>query len=200
MEPKSWAAEVADLEPLDEDATAWTLLARCPVDAEDRQALRHEVGAMLRSLRERAGLTQKELASHSAGLHQPLVGEWERGEHFGLFSRHAPYLINAVGIRVLDLVACAETARGFGADFDERVVAGINAHLQEVVDQRAAARAAGDHAEVARLESSLGALPTLEELAERIGLEMPLSRMDAVALSRAVVASGVKQGWTIGRK
>ena len=199
MKPLSEDPKAADLEPMTDAETAWARLARCPADAPDRAALAVEIGQMFRHLREAAGLSQIDLATYSEGLHNSLVSAWERAERLSLLPRHAAYLIDAVGLEVLNLVGPSMAARGFGADLNERVAAGIEAHLREPIEARAAARAAGDHETVERLEGHLGRLPTLEELAERLGIERPVSVGDQVALIHSVIETGRQGGWTIGR-
>lgn len=200
MDRKPWAAEVADLEPMDEEAEAWALLARCPVDAADRRALGLEVAGMLRQLRERAGVSQVKLAQASETLHHTLISCWERGEQLHILQLHAGQLCVVLGVKVFDLVLAVERARGFGPDLEDRVIAAINAYLQEPIDARAAARTAGDLDEVEKLEDRLGKLPSIEELAQRLGIETPLSAADAAALHRAIVVTGQRNGWTLGRE
>jgi len=189
MQPKPWATDAAELEPMEEEAAAWALLQRIPVDAADRAALALEVAAMFRQLRERAGLSQKQLAEVDPTLTFQLISSWERNERLQLFPRHAAYLVGALGIKVLDLVQPALAARGFDATLPQRVVAAITAHLRDTIEP------AGDGE-----EERPGKLPSLEELAARVGISTPLSPVDAVALTQAVNATGRSRGWAIGQQ
>lgn len=188
-----------DLTPMSEEEADWILLRRTPSDPADCAALAIEIGAMLRQLRERAGLTQAQVADASPTLHLALVSEWELGTRLHILQLHAGHLASVLGMEVFELVNAADCAGGFGGDFDKRVAASIESYLQEGLGALTAARKDGDCAEVERLEDRLGKLPTLDELAKRLGIATPLSNVDGYALAHAVCATGRQRGWTLER-
>ncbi len=162
---------------------------------------KEEIGHALRALRAAKGLTQRELADGCPGLDYAAISVFEGGETLKRFHRHAPALAAKLGPAVY-LLAYQVVALGVAEDledgsFDQRLLEVLGECITERV--RAAEQPKlkrGTHWDRAQW----GALPSAQELAERLGLTekgVPLDLVAATRLGNAMQRLGFVRGWSV---
>jgi len=150
----------------------------------------NEIGDVLRALREKRGLRQADL-SLAPGLDQAVVSRLEKGEELGRLVKHSAVLLGRLGPEVWGL-AYAALAHLHDPD-DWRGLARIAKALTEALaDLTQEGRDVTGREE--RPVWRLRRLPTLEELAKKLGHKGQLTLQEQLHLAAAIELVGLPVG------
>jgi len=150
-----------------------------------------DIGDALRELRKACGYLQTDLAQLVPGTDPVVISRWENGENLRRFIRHAPRLVELLGPDTWPLACRAAEAIHRRDDWESvGPVAEALIGLLKEKTERAPRRL---FPITWKFE-----LPTLEELAERLGKRGPLSLTEQLHLSDMVWLTDIMRGWSRG--
>jgi transcriptional regulator with XRE-family HTH domain len=149
-----------------------------------------EIGDAFRALREKRGLRQADL-SLAPGLDQAAVSRFERGEELGRFVKHAALLVERLGPKVWRL-AYAALAYVHGPDDWRGLAPAAKALTEALADLTEEGRDVTGRQE--RPVWRVRKLPTLEELAKKLGHPGKLTLQEELHLAALIQLVGLPVG------
>ena len=148
-----------------------------------------QIGEKLRALRTKAGLTQGALAGVGEGLDASVVSRWEKGEELRRLIRYAPELVEILGPSVWALVYAAAGTIHLRDDWEW--CGPIAKALTDLLKEKTQKVPANTEPTTWKFT-----LPSLEEIAGRLGHAQPLSLQQQLHLAGAVECTDITRGWT----